>query len=149
VGSGQTGTRNYAIIGEDQNIMTSGFQASNAYGGGDIARLLQSSGPVLSLTLGDLSEDSVVAVWSPSSASRAPLRRIVSALQRGPPRLDRLGRFQCTDRTIALSAAGPAGSSGQLQALSTLVLSSSERFRRHASTLRLFTSNTSINGLPW
>ena len=54
------------------SVETTAFSLSSAYDAEDIANLLKSSGSVLSLTLGDLEEGSVAAVWEPELESMVP-----------------------------------------------------------------------------
>lgn len=58
----------------------SGFTASQAYTSNDMQGLLHSSGSVLSLQLGDLSDDSVSIIWTPESASTISARQVRSTL---------------------------------------------------------------------
>ena len=70
------------------NIQTTAFPLSSAYDGSEMKRLLRSSGSVLSLTLGDMSEDSASAVCRPEPRSEVPLKRIVSTINSGRPAKD-------------------------------------------------------------
>jgi len=105
---------------DKDEIQTSAFAASAAYSEDDIGRLLQDSGSVLSLTLGDAADDSLGAVWAPDPASRVPLRRTISKLMPGNPKTDRRGHYVHADRVVALSTPGPVGSADILSAISSL-----------------------------
>lgn len=102
-----------------QRIETSAFAASSAYDEGDIARLLQSSGSVLSLTLGEPADESLGAIWTPDAVSRDPLRRSITSTTSGSPRTDRQGNYICTDQTIARSASGSVRSHGIFPTIGT------------------------------
>jgi len=74
----------------------SGFTASQAYTPNDMRNLLQSSGSVLNLQIGDLHDDSVSIVWAPESASAispvpGPLAR-KSSRERQPAQSENDGR---------------------------------------------------------
>lgn len=103
-----------------QKIETSSFAASAAYGEEEISRLLQDSGSILSLTLGEAADDSLGAIWAPDPASNVPLRRTISKLMPGNPRTDDRGQYLHADKVVALSTPGPQGSSDVLSAISSL-----------------------------
>lgn len=86
-----------------ESIQTTAFPLSSAYDSSEIQRLLRSSGSVLSLTLGDMDEDSVSAICRPEPQSEVPLKRIVSTIESGRPAKDGEGLFRSKVRTIPLS----------------------------------------------
>src|SRR5271156_4404471 len=79
---------------ETQHAEYSGFTASQAYTSGDMGNLLHSSGSVLSLQIGDLSDDSVSAIWTPDSVSMISPRRVKSILRPTKPTLAELRKVQ-------------------------------------------------------
>jgi len=125
VGQGTMGQRK--PHSEEQTIQTSSFAASAAYSEEDIARLLEDSGSVLSLTLGDALEDSIGAVWAPDPISRLPLRRTMSKLMPGNARTDTRGRFVHAEKMVSLSTPGPVGTYDILSATSSLASAASSR----------------------
>ena len=86
-----------------ESIQTTAFPLSSAYEASEIQRLLQSSGSVLSLTLGGMDEDSVSAICRPEPQSEVPLKRIVSTIGLGRPAKDSEGLFRSKVRTVPLS----------------------------------------------
>lgn len=89
-----------------ESIQTTAFPLSTAYDSSEIQRLLRSSGSVLSLTLGDVNEDSVSAICRPEPQSKVPLKRIVSTIESGRPAKDSEGLFRSKVRTTPLSLGG-------------------------------------------
>ncbi|MCJ1252175.1 hypothetical protein MMC30_009414 [Trapelia coarctata] len=122
---------------DKQRVHTSSFAASAAYSEEDIARLLDDSGSVLSLTLGDAVEDSIGAIWAPDPVSRLPLRRTISKMMLGNPRTDRRGHYMHVGKVVALSTPGPIGSSDVLSAISSLTSATSSLFKRPPSSAML------------
>ncbi len=85
-----------------ENIQTTAFPLSSAYDSSEMKRLLRSSGSVLSLTLGDMNEDSVSAICRPEPQSEVPLKRIVSTIESGRPAKDSEGLFRSKAHTAPL-----------------------------------------------
>ena len=86
-----------------ENIQTTAFPLSSACDASEMKRLLRSSGSVLSLTLGDMSEDSASAICQPEPQSEVPLRRIVSTIESGRPAKDSTRLFRSKAHTAPLS----------------------------------------------
>ena len=93
-----------AVPSED--IQTTAFPLSSAYDSSEMKRLLQSSGSTLSLTLGDMDEDSVTAICQPEAQSEVPLKRIVSTIESGRPPKDSEGFFRSKAHTVPFSLEG-------------------------------------------
>ena len=75
----------------DENMEYSGFTAAQVYNPSDLRNLLQSPRSVLSLQIGDLSDDSVSMIWTPDSTSAMSPKRVksvVSPAQLTPGELD-------------------------------------------------------------
>jgi hypothetical protein len=66
--------------------------ATQAYTSGDLRNLLHSSGSVLSLQIGDLSDDSISMIWTPDSESAISSRRVKSVLSPVQPTPEDLQR---------------------------------------------------------
>lgn len=79
-----------------EQIESSVIAASSVYGEADLERLLESSGSVLSLSLGELTEESVGARWQPCQTSPVPAKLTYSAFRRGPVLPDISGHPQPT-----------------------------------------------------
>ena len=79
-----------------ERIESSVIAASSVYGEADLERLLESSGSVLSLSLGELTEESVGARWQPGERSPVPAKLTYSAFRRGPVLPDISGHPQPT-----------------------------------------------------
>ena len=86
-----------------ENIQKTAFLRSSAYDASEMKRLLRSSGSVLSLTLGDMSEDSASATCRTKSQSEAPLKRIVSTIRSERPAKDSERLFRSRAHTALLS----------------------------------------------
>ena len=135
-----------------QIIETSAFAASSAYDEGDIARLLQSSGSVLSLTLGEPVDETLGAVWTPDPVSRVPLRRAITTAIAGSQHTDRQGNYIRNDKTVSLSSPGLGGSFSILHAIASangFLESNKQRFspRRTPHVLSL-ARNPIVSRLP-
>lgn len=98
-------SRHTSSSSPSESVETTAFSLSSAYEAEEIGNLLKSSGSVLSLTLGDLEEGSVGAVWEPEPESTVPLRRVVSTLQAGRPPTDDQGLFESRSRVVQSSSA--------------------------------------------
>ena len=102
-----------------EKLQATAFSLSSAYDRSDIAKMLQDSGSVLSLKLGDVSGESVGAIWEPESEPNVPFRRISSQLEIGRPSKDSEGYFQSPFRTLPISFGGFGESISILKKLST------------------------------
>ena len=90
----------------NETIQTTDFPLSSACDDSEMKRLLQSSESTLSVTLGDMVEDSVSAIWQPEPQTKVPLKWIVSTIESGKPLKDSEGLFRSPTRTVPLSIEG-------------------------------------------
>ena len=105
VGGGAANSKRISA-NSNENIQTTAFPLSSAYGSSEIQKLLQSSGSTLSLTLSDMDEGSVSAICQPGPQSEVPLKRIMSTIESGRPPKDSEGFFRSKTQTIPLSLEG-------------------------------------------
>ncbi|KAL2038730.1 hypothetical protein N7G274_008488 [Stereocaulon virgatum] len=90
----ESGNRQGKFGSRKEKLQTTAFSLSSAYDRNDIAKMLQDSGSVLSLTLGEVNGKSVNAIWKPGSELKVPLRRAFSQLEIGKPSKNSEGLFQ-------------------------------------------------------
>ena len=118
VGADAANSKRFSAL-PSEDIQTTAFPLSSAYDSSEINRLLRSSGSVLSLTLGDLNEDSVSAICRSEPQSEVPLRRIVSTIESGIPAKDSEGFFRSKVHTAPLSLEGFNETVSALKSLAT------------------------------
>jgi hypothetical protein len=99
----ESGTRQRKIGPRKEKLQTTAFSLSSAYDRSEIAKMLQDSGSVLSLTLGEVNGKSVNAIWEPESELKVPLRRTLSQLEIGKPSKNSEGLFQSPSQVLPSS----------------------------------------------
>ena len=86
----------------EHSIETTSVVASSVYDQRDVSRLLQSSESVLSLTLGDMTDESIEWLWEPSPSSKLPIRRMSSTLLSGLPPQNKSGLLEAPSRMVSV-----------------------------------------------